>query len=422
MIDIQLLRIARIRADYNIIINSLDTKVLDTKTRDVLNAITQYYKQYPKSNSIDFSAFVPFMERNVYPSKTDDEREVYRNIVKNMAKAYPDEHIRAGFLESIYTLNMAHKVYKDIEDFNDGEDIDVVENIREHLAEYDKSTRMAKIPEVDENIDDILDNLGNDAGIKPRLKCLQEGMRPFRPGDFGILAARPDQGKTSLLVSEVSYMAPQLPEDRPVLWLNNEGPGYAIRPRLMCSALNCTSDELVQKKNAGTLYDEYYEAIGGKNKVRIVDVHGYNVGQIERLIKEINPGIIIIDMIDNVRGFSNDRRDLQLEALYTWFRDMATKYETITFAASQISEEGKNLQYPGQSCLKDSKTGKQGACEFIIMMGSQESEEQLYNVRWFSAPKNKLRKPGGAPIRAQVVFDRDRARYIEGDYTEDDET
>ena len=67
--------------------------------------------------------------------------------------------------------------------------------------------------------------------------------------------------------------------------------------------------------------------------------------------------------------------------------------------------------------LKDSKTGKQGACDAIIMMGNKEADASQEAMRWISTPKNKLSVEGmGKSPRASMVFDYATSRFVgEGD-------
>lgn len=414
MIDIQLLRLMRVRSDYNKIIGAVTVEALEPKTRNLVRAIDRYYKKHKSHGQIDFSVFIPFIERSVFPSINEDDHKTYLGIIKNMATKYPDEETRGWIMESIQDNNFAHSAFQVIEAYNSGEDVEIIQEFKSLMDTYETAMGKLDLPEVGENIDDLLEGMDHDDGIHWRLGCLNNAMRPMRGGDFGIIAARPDQGKTSFLCSELTFMAPQLPEGRPVLWLNNEGPGYAIRPRLMQAALNCTVAGLIEKKEAGTLYDEYWEAVGGKDRIRIMDIHGWTNGQVESLIEETTPGLIVYDMIDNIYGFGESARtDLALEKMYQWAREKAVKYDAAAIATSQISAEGIDERYPGMGMLKDSKTGKQGACEFQLMIGSHETKPEFASARWVSLPKNKLRRVKSKLLLEQVVFDRDKARYRE---------
>ena len=63
--------------------------------------------------------------------------------------------------------------------------------------------------------------------------------------------------------------------------------------------------------------------------------------------------------------------------------------------------------------LKDSKTGKQGACDAIITIGAV-NDQALERSRYIGCTKNKL-VPTGAPKSPQqeMFFDGARGRYVE---------
>ena len=165
----------------------------------------------------------------------------------------------------------------------------------------------------------------------------------------------------------------------------------------------------------------YHEAIGGRDKIRIVDIHGRDTYAVENLIRANNPGLVVYDMIDKIRGFTGERTDLGLEAMYDWGRELGVKYDMIGLATSQISNEGDGLQFPTLGMLKDSKTGKQGACDFQLMIGAS-NDPNLGGQRYLSLPKNKLRREGaGGDPRATVNFQPEIARFSDIPILMDDE-
>jgi replicative DNA helicase len=61
--------------------------------------------------------------------------------------------------------------------------------------------------------------------------------------------------------------------------------------------------------------------------------------------------------------------------------------------------------------LKDSKTGKQGASDFQLMIG-KSNDPCLSMSRFLGLPKNKLHQEGhDKDPRAEVIFDAIRCRY-----------
>jgi hypothetical protein len=105
------------------------------------------------------------------------------------------------------------------------------------------------------------------------------------------------------------------------------------------------------------------------------------------------------------------RTDQVLEGMYQWARELAVRYKLIALATSQISAEGDGLAYPTLGMLKDSKTGKQGAVDFIITLG-KKNEIMYENIRFIGLTKNKLHVEGQKRSpHAEVVFAATEGRF-----------
>lgn len=223
-------------------------------------------------------------------------------------------------------------------------------------------------------------------------------------------------------------MAPQLAElypdrFRPVVWLNNEGPGRRILSRIRQAALGMSTGE-IRELGPNKARQLYIEAIGGdEQRIMVKDIHGFTNWEVEEMLRKLDPGLVIYDMIDNISfvgGTINhgERTDQILEAMYQWARALGVRLDFPGIAMSQISADGEGHRWPLQSWLKDSRTGKQGACDFILTGGF---DPNLPSTRFIGTTKNKLKLEGakGNP-EAQVFFDADRARLREPEEVEDD--
>lgn len=412
MIDVILLRVMRRRSDYNKLIDLVQrTTNLDPKTAEIISDFGKYYEKFPSHQEIDMATFLPRF-RAWHPTMKDEKFNEYKPVLINAMKE-PDEDQRKNITQELAELDMVTKLANIADRHADGEEQDVFYSINAVTDGYRKLLGIRSSSYIDIPIGELLQDEFDDSGIKWRLDCLNRSMRGLRPGDFGIVAGRPDKGKTTFLTDQAACFAPQLPPDRNIVWLNNEGPGKRIIPRLYQSALDYSMEDMKREHSAGRLVDAFKEAIGGRlDKVRVIDVHGMHVGQIETILEENNPGLVIADMIDNIKGFGSEARtDLALEEMYKWFRERCVKYDMIGIAASQISNDGDGQQFPTLGMLKDSKTGKQGACDFQLMIGAS-NDPNLQGVRFLGLPKNKLRRADapGDP-RAEVIFDGVRARY-----------
>lgn len=320
----------------------------------------------------------------------------------------------------LVAADTASKLVTIVERFNEGDEIDLGAAMREIVERFEADCdRKVKTPWVRDDINDLLQDDADDRGFHWRLPDLNESLRPLRPGDFGILAGRPDTGKTTFVTDQLTHFAPQVDqlfpgEMRSILWFNNEGPGKRIVSRLYQSALNATMADLVAKSKAGTVAADYLAVTGRPDVIRVFDVHDFWNHEVEDIIRTTPPAIIVFDMVDNIKfggGTNNNgtRTDQLLEAMYQWARVIAVKHDCVVLATSQISADGENLAYPTLSMLKDSKTGKQGAADFILTIGYQQD---FPLTRYLGLTKNKLARVGGNKLlRAETTFDGNRGRY-----------
>lgn len=414
MLDLNLLRLIKNRKDFFELEALIPKgKPLDDLTVTMVNNFGRYFEAFPTHEKVDLNNFASRF-RIWYPQLKDDQLAKYFAVIR-LLQIDPDDDTRQTIINDLSELALFTEVANLASQHDDGDLRDGVFKLNSAVDEHKRRCGIKALKYIDTPIDELLQEEFDDSGLKWRLDCINRSTRGLRPGDFGIIAARPDKGKTSFLASEITFMASQLPEERNVLWLNNEGPGKRIIPRLYQAALDMDMRQLKEASTSGGLQKMYRDAMGGrKDRIRVVDIHGRNTVAVETLIEENNAGVVIYDMIDKIRGFGEAARtDLMLEEMYDWARNLAVRYGLVGLATSQISNEGDGLQFPTLGMLKDSKTGKQGACDFQIMIGA--SNDPLFtNSRWISMPKNKLRKPEGpSDPRTEVLFNGLKSRYVD---------
>lgn len=410
MIDVKLLQVMQQRVDYLKLRNVVPDEALEPATRVLLDDFGVYFDKF-EHDHIDIETFITWFEKFRHPNMTKEQKNIYRAVLKNACNA-PEEKLKDVLLGELHEVRLVNTIANIASKWEDGELPDVANVISLALDRFKFDIGSRADSWIDVPIGELLEEQTNDGGIPWRLEVLNTCMRGKRPGDMGIVAARPDKGKTTFFASECTFMAKFLPPDRPIVWLNNEGPGRRIIPRLYQAALGLPISELIKLNNGGVLIEQYANIIGASDKIKVFDIHGKTCGQVEAILEESNPGIVVADMIDKINGFGDAARtDLGLEKMYDWFRERAVKYEFIGLASSQISKDGDGVQFPAQHMLKDSKTGKQGACDFQLMIGAV-NDPVMEMARFLGLPKNKLRKEGGpSNCYAEVVFKPQIARY-----------
>ncbi|MGX7894956.1 AAA family ATPase [Tsuneonella sp. HG222] len=393
---------------------------LDIKTQTLLDDYGKFFREFPDVQAIDEEPFWLWFKSFGHPNLKPDTLDYYREIVRQIQQPVPED-LEAGLMGRLVAADTAHRLTNMLERWNEGEELDLGSTLRATVEQFELDTnRKVKTPWVRDRISDLLQDDQHDTGLHWRLPDLNLSMRPLRPGDFGIIAARPDVGKTSFTADQLTHFAAQLPElypdeERSILWFNNEGPGRRIVQRLYNAALDMTTSELVELNKMGVIEQKYEEALNGpSSRIRVFDIHDFWNHEVEDIIRQTPPALILFDMIDNIKfggGVNNNgqRTDQLLEAMYQWARVIGVKHDCVVLGTSQISADGENLCYPTLSMLKDSKTGKQGAADFILTIGAQQD---FPSSRYLGLTKNKLAREGApkAP-KIETIMDGLRSRY-----------
>jgi replicative DNA helicase len=262
-----------------------------------------------------------------------------------------------------------------------------------------------------EDLDELLDSIAPGSGLSWRLSALNEALGDLRKSNFCLFAGRPESGKTTLMCSEITHMAPQLPPDEKVLYFTNEEGGKVVKTRLYSSLLGVDLKTLLSNR---TYYaNEYQKALGGdRNKIIVIDKHDMHVNDIEYWLNREEVGLICIDQLRKVRGFDDIKGIQRLERLFQQAREWSKEYAPV-LTVSQLDNMAENKQYPDMSMLYESKTAVQGECDVIVNIGQISGSVPAY-ARWLNIVKNKMPTPGDPAMRHgryEVQLHPDIARY-----------
>ena len=393
--------------------------VVMKETNTILDGMDKYYKTFPSVTEFAWDSFTAFLIADQSKRLTDDSIVKLRMMLTK-ARAFVPHHAHEEVVKTLIELDYLALIMEECEKVKEGSsDLEHV-----HILATNALKDVERYIEKDElfvsaDLSAIADRITS-SGYEWRLDALNRSLGPLRIGNFVIVAARVEVGKTTFLVSEVSYLAQQLPKDRPVVWVNNEEESSVVFFRIVQAALGIESKTIIADSKKAMV--DYAALMGGnKDKIRVTkDMN--NMRDLETLFREINPGLIIFDQLDKVDGFKSDEReDLKLGKIYKWARELARSYGPV-IAASQLSASAVEMKDPpfiGLDALRGSKTDKPGEADVVITIGKYKEpkspEEEM--IRTINVPKNKL--PGGGSKQVEsdrhgqflVTIDPIRARY-----------
>lgn len=316
----------------------------------------------------------------------DVDKDLYLSLFQTLTSLSIDTDVGVGILEQIKQRQMALKLSEEAVKFATG------------YIDYDKFTERVEFWKGEQNdavtedfefVTDDLEVLLNETVLKPglrwRLNCLNKSLGSLRKGNFGFLFARPETGKTSFLASESTHMLGQLDENAgPILWFNNEQPGNEVMLRVQQAYFGVTLGQLLA--NRAKYAERWKSEVRGKFKLR--DEAAIDKGRVEKIVKQLKPSLVIFDQIDKIKGFTADREDLHLGAIYIWTRELAKTYCPV-IGVCQADGTAENQMWLTMAHVSNAKTSKQAEADWILGIGKVH-REGMGNIRYLNISKNKL--------------------------------
>lgn len=344
-----------------------------------------------------------------YPVLKDADRRELGGLLDRIFASRIDPRLLEDTLETHRVRALAGQLAVTALEVNEGRTAPT--KLVEALRAFETIGTGVDIPFVSDDLNEILHQTVDTPGIPFPLACLNESIGPLRKGNFGVVFARPEVGKTTWLSQFVTNAVTKV--EKPIIWLNNEQAGGEVKLRLYQSLFGVPLHELMHNREKyNTLYKEATRGL-----ILLHDSDIIYRETVELLCEKHSPSLIVIDQLDKIAGGKEeDRRDLTLGQTYVWARGLAKRYCPVV-GVSQASDAGENVKYLTYSHLADSRTAKPAEADFILGIGMSNTDDfKLY--RYFNISKNNLL--GHANMKAelrhgrfQVVIEPEIARYRE---------
>jgi len=372
----------------------------------LFEAISLFHTKFPNKdiNDNDFEAWY----YSCYPATNNKDREILSPILKRLYELAPDleiaDEIVKQHVERVQATELALL------------GMEVAEGKKEYgvlsqfLSSLSQNNEIKQQSYVTDDLTELLSSTILSPGLRWRLDSMNKHLGSLRQGDFGFIFKRPETGGTTFLASEVTRFATQT--DKPIIWFNNEEQGAKVKLRCFQALFGINLDEL--QKNSDVYNERYSQTI--RDRIRIVDIASCTSSVVDRIVASCPDGVglIVFDQLDKIKGFADDRQDLELKAIYQWARELAKQYApVIGICQASASAEGK--KYLQMDDVDNSKTGKQGEADWILGIG--KSNQQGYeSLRHFHLCKNKLigdkdTIPERRHWQWDVILDAELARY-----------
>lgn len=407
MSDLNLLRAMMERKQFTGSFKSIPLELYDSNTVAMLQWFKLYFKSYEEHDRVDVPTLGSLIKLKT--NQTKEAMALTNEILRQLKVPLPMD-VRANTINALEERRLSAEAAMICKKYDDGEEIDVIFELNKlAIATKQRVELQTQAAWCDTDVWELIQADADDSGyIFDFLPEEISGMlRGVTEGKNICVAADTDKGKTSFLVRIAESFTKQrmtlMEQDsnlifRPVLYLINESNAEVITPRVYQTALNIDRQEMWDLGASGDITPKYIQAVGRRDAIRLVNIHGKNVAQVARIIEAHDPFLVITDMTGRIRvnGGGNGANDIdQLEEVWNDMRTLAEMHKFIHVGTAQISAEGKDMLYPPLSALQKSKTGIQTTLDLAIWIGAyaNPTPDNEY-MRGISTPKNKLVKSG----------------------------
>ena len=362
---------------YNKYINYIDIKNENKELVFLYNCLKELHTLYKKDLSLD--EYVLYCLSNV----NDKDRQVVESLLSTLQGSTIDDQFVGDILTTLRNKKLAYELALVSLDVSEGRSS--VDKIFNTIDTFEQQKIVEQVEFVSGNLNELYNDAIKTTGLRWRLTTLNRMLGSLRKGDFGFIFARPETGKTTFLASEITFFAGQLSEEMgPILWFNNEEQGSKVMLRCIQASLGLTQAELFSNINH---HQSTFDSKGGQF-IKIFDSANIHRRQVEQLCKELNPSLVVFDQIDKIKGFTDDREDLRLGAIYIWSRELAKTFCPV-IGVCQADASGEGKRWLTMENVANAKTAKQAEADWILGVGKTHDTALEY-VRHFHLSKNKL--------------------------------
>tara|TARA_A100001015_G_scaffold8013_1_gene9864 strand:- start:2061 stop:3278 length:1218 start_codon:yes stop_codon:yes gene_type:complete len=405
VIEKQIIKLLLDKQFYNKYKGHIASSVFDGNYGSLFTTIQKAHEDYEQDISLDDLYSLHTTKYN--PALTRAMKIAISELIEDIRETEkPNNQIAEDIIRILRERDVAQKVAVEATEIYNGAPANF-SSIKKIIEDFENHKELDEVDAVTDNIGELLNQLQDTTKWKFNINVLKENVGGIGPGNFMIVFARPETGKTAFWVSLVANENGFAQQGAKIHAFINEEP--AVRTQMR--AINCwtgyTKQEIIDNlKESHELWSEI------KDNIKMLDVVDWSMDDVDAHCEKYKPDIIVIDQLDkvNVKG-TFARTDEKLRAVYTSAREIAKKHQCAVIAISQASADAHNKHNLTFDMMENSKTGKAAEADLIIGIGKKQIDPQVIpKDRSLCISKNKITGFHGDPF---VAIEPETSRYID---------
>tara|TARA_A100000172_G_scaffold1243_1_gene1074 strand:- start:291 stop:1541 length:1251 start_codon:yes stop_codon:yes gene_type:complete len=405
-----ILRTLLTKDKYDKLKSEIDISIFQNGAREIYKTISNIYKDNPNITQINFSDLKLAYFNTYYPNTSYASQKNIHELIDSLERQEePSDDVVATALKSMYRIKKADELARICLDISNNPSSTSLKQVEKFMANVDEEQTQQESEAVTKDVDKIVEALQEQGEFKFNLNSLQRATNGIGRGNFMIVFARPDVGKTAFWVSLVASPNGFAWQEKKVSIFANEEPAIRTQMRLLNAStglqrgniLNGSRDLAKQKWSTISPYIDNFDCVGK------------TMDDLDEYCSTNDVDILIIDQLDkiNVTGKYNATHE-KLREVYTQSRELAKRHNILVIGMSQASAEAQGRSRVTFSTMENSKTGKAAEADIILGIGKEDEVENYLEdcVRFVTLSKNKLT---GDHAEFEVILRPTISRYAE---------
>lgn len=362
-------------------------KNMDRVQRTMITHIQGFYNKYPNVNKIPEPELKVYLSQATVSNFAENNQEFISSLYKMDTE---NTDLKMDVIEAACEKHFMAEVVDRAAVVLDNGKAGELSKVQDIIDEYHSVIRRPPqdIVEYKLNLKQLIKEEVLTNGAPFANKTPNDIIRGMREGQLGLIYAYVDTGKTSYGVANLCSVAKWLHDngsDRPVIYAANEEDVSRVSLRSIQCITNWDNAQIAQyEPNVQSILDKR-----GYNNIKFFD-HVNTMRNVEKLIVKYNPRVMFIDQGTKVSiGGSRKEGVDALEELFNTYRDMAKRYKLTLVSMAQGGEECEGKKYPTLKNIYGSKSAVQGELDWAIAIGTDASDVNYANWRFFNISKNK---------------------------------
>lgn len=240
---------------------------------------------------------------------------------------------------------------------------------------------------VTDDIYELLAVVSDDNRFKFNIETLARHVYGIGRGEFGVIAAYSNVGKTAFAVSLAASPAGFCQQGAKVCYIANEEVAKRTKLRAIQAYTGLTKDEIQADPSAAAA-----KYSGIKDRLFFVDAQGWDIQMLEGYLAKEQPDLCVIDMADKIaltEKFNSGHE--RLRELYYRLRECAKKYNCALIGLSQANGDAEGKTRLSMSMLEGSRVSKQSEADLLLGIGKLDQADNPDDpARWITVMKNKI--------------------------------